>query len=56
MIENFLEEVPKERSKVKWVRPTKSKGVVAVGLQNREEKKGKNKYKLKVRSSSMKIT
>ena len=47
VVENFLEEVLKERSKVKWVRPTKSKEVIVVGLQNREEKAKiwKNKYK-----------
>ena len=49
VVENFLEKVLKERSKVKWVRPTKSKEVIVVGLQNREEKAKiwKNKYKLK---------
>ena len=47
--EIFLEEVLKEITKVKWVRPTKSKEVIVVGLQNREGKAKiwKNKYKLK---------
>ena len=49
VVENFLEDVLKERSKVKCVRPTKNKEVIVVGLQNREEKEKiwKNKYKLK---------
>ena len=44
-----MEEVLKERSKIKRVRPTKSKEVIVMGLQNREEKVKiwKNKYKLK---------